>query len=175
MNSWKIILATVVIFAAGVFTGGLLVNYIDHSHRPRRPAESTQRPQENRERAETPMPPEPPLARQMNKDLLKRLDEKLQLTPDQHSKIERIIADGQERNHELWTNVAPRMRAVMLDVNRQIKEQLTSEQQKDFEELLKQFHPPRRQSTNSPSTGASTNILSRAATNSSTAETNAVH
>ena len=28
MNSWKIILAAVVIFGAGVITGGLLVNHV---------------------------------------------------------------------------------------------------------------------------------------------------
>jgi hypothetical protein len=35
VNSWKIILATVVIYGAGVMTGGLLVSYVyyvDHSH-----------------------------------------------------------------------------------------------------------------------------------------------
>ena len=31
MNSWKVILAAVVIFGAGVLTGGLLVDYVDHS------------------------------------------------------------------------------------------------------------------------------------------------
>ena len=32
MNSWKVILAAVVIFGAGVLTGGLLVNYVEPSH-----------------------------------------------------------------------------------------------------------------------------------------------
>ena len=31
MNTWKIILATLVIFVAGVLTGGLLVSYTDHT------------------------------------------------------------------------------------------------------------------------------------------------
>ena len=136
MNFWKVILATAVIFGAGVFTGGLLVNCIDRSHHPHRPSE-------NHEHVETPLPPEPPIVRQMNKDFLKKLDDKLQLSSEQHSKIEKIIADGQERNHEIWrTNAGPLMRAVMMDVNRQIREQLSADQQKDFEELLK--HPPRR-------------------------------
>jgi hypothetical protein len=161
VNAWKIILATVVIFAAGVFTGGFLVNCIDRSHRPHHPPQSAsniQRPPEINEHPEVRPLPEPPLARQMSKDFLKRLDDKLQLTPEQHAKIEKIIADGQERNHELWTNVAPKMRAVMLDVNHQIREQLSAGQQKDFEELLKQFHPPRRpQNTNAPPVFSPTN------------------
>ena len=45
MNSWKVILATVVIFGAGVMTGGLLVNYVDHSHHP-----ATTRPKPHRAR-----------------------------------------------------------------------------------------------------------------------------
>ncbi|HEU5395676.1 MAG TPA: hypothetical protein VFV81_00815, partial [Verrucomicrobiae bacterium] len=95
MNSWKIILATVVIFAAGVFTGGLLVNVIKETPRPRA---------EPRAHSEAKMP-EPPMATRLNKEFLKQLDEKLQLTPDQHAKIQKIVAEGQERNHALWTNV----------------------------------------------------------------------
>ena len=30
MNNWKVIFATAVIFGAGVITGGLLVNYVQH-------------------------------------------------------------------------------------------------------------------------------------------------
>ncbi len=37
MNSWKVILATVVIFGAGVLTGGLLVNYVEREHRAQCP------------------------------------------------------------------------------------------------------------------------------------------
>lgn len=153
MNYWKVILATVVIFGAGVFTGDLLVNCIDHPHskNPHRlqPNGDT-RPPENREHIETPLPPEPPSVRQMNKDFLKKLDDKLQLSSEQHSKIEKIIADGQERNHEIWrTNAGPLMRAVMMDVNRQIREQLSADQQKQFEELMRRV--PRRQNpTNAP-------------------------
>jgi Spy/CpxP family protein refolding chaperone len=163
MNSWKIILAVVVIFGAGVMTGALLVNHVDHS--TYRPPENVQRPQEYREHAEAPLPPEPPIVRQMNKDFLKKLDNKLKLSPEQHSKIEKIIAEGQERNHEIWrTNAGPLMRAVMMDVTRQIRGQLRPEQQKDFEELLKKFHPARRQNTNAPPVLPTTNAPA-AATN----------
>jgi len=163
VNAWKIILATIVIFAAGVFTGGFLVNCIDHSHH------AHHRPEIH---AEVSPLPEPPLVRQMNKDFLKKLDDKLQLSPEQHSKIEKIIATGQDRNHELWTNVAPKMRAVMMDVNHQIKEQLSADQQKDFEELLKQFHPPRKQNTNVPAVSAPTSSIP--VINSTAVETNSV-
>src|SRR5208282_3326609 len=32
VNYWKVRLATVVIFGTGVLTGGVLVNFVDHSH-----------------------------------------------------------------------------------------------------------------------------------------------
>lgn len=155
MNSWKVILATVVIFGAGVVTGGLLVNYVDRSHHG-----NLHRPQAN---ADVPPPPEnhdhdqphpqdippPRLAERMGKQFVQQLDDTLHLTPEQRGKIEKIIADGQERNHEIWTNVAPKMRAVILEVNQQIRAELTPEQLKPFEELLK--HPPHRPpGTNAP-------------------------
>ena len=74
----------------------------------------------------------------------------MQLTAEQKEKIQKIVADGQERNHAIWTNVAPQMRGVIQDVHQQIREQLTPEQKEQFEELLK--HPPTRKaaSTNAP-------------------------
>ncbi len=147
MNYWKVILATVVIFGAGVFTGGLLVNYVDHAHSkyPHRPqADADAHPPENHDHDQF-RPPEihmPPIAERMGKQFVQQLNDKLNLTPEQREKIGKIIADGQERNHQIWTNVAPKMRAVMQEVNQQIRAELTPEQLAQFEELLK--HPPRR-------------------------------
>jgi hypothetical protein len=155
VNFWKVILATVVIFGAGVLTGGLLVNHVDHSyarnlHRPLTNPDT--RLQENHDRAqqhptEIPMPR---LAKELGKQFVQQLNDTLKLTPEQHEKIEKIIADGQERNHEIWTNTAPKMREVMQEVNQQIRAELTPEQLKPFEELLK--HPSRRplSGTNAP-------------------------
>ena len=148
MNYWKVILATVVIFGAGVLTGGLLVNYVDHPHtrNPHRAqASADAHPPENHEQHDQPRSqdiPPPRLAERMGKQFVQQLNDTLHLTPEQRVKIEKIIAEGQERNHEIWTNIAPKMRAVMQEVNQQIREELTPEQLKPFEELLK--HPPRR-------------------------------
>ena len=155
MNYWKVILATVVIFGAGVLTGGLLVNYVDHSHRgnPHRALANTNaHPPENHVIGQQILPeiPMPRIAERMGKQFVQQLNDKLQLTPEQREKIEKIIADGQERNHEIWTNVAPKMRKVIQEVNQQIRAELTPEQLAQFEELLK--HPPRRppNGTNTP-------------------------
>lgn len=135
MNFWKVILATIVIFGAGVFTGGLLVNHVDRSQRV------------------TPRPPPAlpvPHGYERGNQFIKQLNDRLQLTADQKDKIQKIVAAGQEQNTYIWTNVEPKMVAVIQDVNQKIRAQLTPEQQKDFDELLK--HPPHRpNSTNAPS------------------------
>ena len=142
MNSWKVILASLVIFGTGVVTGGLLV---DHTHHARRALEH----EAVRTPPEIPMPK--PIADRIGKQLIQTLNDKLQLTQEQKEKIQKIVADGQDRNHAIWTNVAPQMRAVIQDVHQQIREQLTPEQKEQFEELLK--HPPMQRksgSTNAP-------------------------
>jgi len=153
VNSWKVILATVVIFGAGVMTGGLLVNYVDHSHhgnQHRPQTDADEHPPENHDQPRPQDVPPPRLAERMGKQFVQQLNDTLQLTPEQRMKIEKIIAAGQEQNREIWTNVAPKMRAVMQEVNQQIRAELTPDQLKPFEELLK--HPPRRQpqNTNAP-------------------------
>ena len=153
MNNWKVILATVVIFGAGVLTGGLLVDYVSHSHQksPHRPSASagTRPATNNAAQARLPEIPRPPLAEKMGKQFVQQLNDTLQLTPEQRSRIEKIIAEGRDRNREIWTNVAPKMRAVMEEVNQQIREELTPQQVKPFEEMLK--HPAHRPAgTNAP-------------------------
>jgi len=145
MNSWKVIPAVLVIFGAGVLTGGLLVNYVDIQHREqvRFPfGRGNARPQMNGQGQPRSGDLTRPRSTEMwRKDFLEHLDEALQLTPEQHAAISKIIAEGQERNRELWTNVAPKMRQEMELVHQRIRAQLTPEQQKQFEALIRQFAP----------------------------------
>lgn len=149
MNSWKVILAAVVIFGAGVLTGGLLVNYVDHSFlknvrlpflgarlHPQMGGHDQLRPEE------FPRPRSPEMLR---KEFVERFDNALKLTPAQHDAIQKIITEGQEQNRQIWTNVAPKMRQEMERVHQRIRAELTPTQQKKFEALTKQFaphHPP---------------------------------
>ncbi len=167
MNYWKVILATVVIFGAGVVTGGLLVNYVNHfrppaAHRPA-VAAAPHLPATNASPrlADLPKPRPPEL---FNDGFIKQLDNVLQLEPEQLDTIKKIIADGQEQNHAIWTNSAAQMRKVMQDARRQIREQLTPEQQKQFENLLKQFRVPRRpqNATNAAPTNAAPLVTTNA-------------
>jgi Spy/CpxP family protein refolding chaperone len=154
MNSWKIIPVVLVIFGAGVLTGGLLVNYVDQGHRengripfwranPRaQMGDPTQAPPGELSRPRTP--------EMWRKDFLGHLDEKLKLTPEQHAAISKIIAEGQEQNREIWTNTAPRMHQEMELVQQRIREELTPEQQKQFAALTRQFAPHHQNQPGSP-------------------------
>jgi hypothetical protein len=149
VNSWKVILATIVIYGAGVMTGGLLVNHVDHSH-PRNPHRTetaavsggsnsqtnSTGSQTNGQAASKPAR----LPEMLNKQFLQRLDEELHLAPDQHEAIQKIITDGQNLMHK-----------TMQDARLEIREQLTPEQRSQFDELVKR-PPPHRpaNSTNAP-------------------------
>lgn len=132
MNYWKVIVATVVIFGAGVFTGGLLVNYIHQSwvraaathHSP--PATNTVA---NATNAGIRLP------EVLSKPFLPKLDNLIHLSSDQHKAIEKIIADAQGQ-----------MKKMIMDTQTNIRTQLTPEQRAQFDEVMK--HTKRPPSTN---------------------------
>ena len=133
MNNWKVIFATAVIFGAGVITGGLLVNYVQHSHpkAQHKPAAEVRVPATNQvahaPEAAKPRPPEI-----LSRQFLQRLEEELRLVPEQREAIQKIIAEGQNQ-----------VRKVIQDSRLEIREVLTPEQRKDFDELVKRpFRKP---------------------------------
>lgn len=135
MNNWKVIFATVVIFGAGVITGGLLVNYVQHS-RPkaaRHPAATGEvHPALTNQLLRQADAPKPRLPEVLNKQFLQRLDEELHLATNQHEAIQKIIGDGQNQMHK-----------VIQDARLEIREVLTPEQRKKFDELVKRpVHKP---------------------------------
>ena len=144
MNFWKVILATIVIYGAGVMSGGLLVNHVDRSRfrSPRRPdspaAFSGSNSQTNGQGQAASKPAR--LPEMLNRQFLLQLDEELRLAPDQHEAIQKIITDSQNL-----------MRKTMTDARLEIREQLTPAQRSQFDELVKRS-PPRRPpgSTNAP-------------------------
>jgi Spy/CpxP family protein refolding chaperone len=154
---WKVILATLVIFGAGVVTGGLLVSHVDRVNRVK--------PKSGKP-APTPSPAVNPW-NQRSRDLLKRMERELNLTPEQREHIEKIIAESQERTKALWRPIAPQMNKEMLKVREEIREQLTPEQLKKFDDLskprqqLKKSDDHRHSTTDSPSLEApGTNTVS---------------
>jgi len=135
VNNWKVIFATVVIFGAGVITGGLLVQYAQHS-RPkaaRHPAAMAEvHPAPTNQWLRQADAPKPRLPEVLSKQFLQRLDEELHLATNQHEVIQKVIGDGQNQ-----------MRKVIQDARLEIREVLTPEQRKEFDELVKRpFHKP---------------------------------
>lgn len=136
MNNWKVIFATVVIFGAGVATGGLLVNYVQFKcphktpHRPAVAAVEAHPAVTN----QVPHPAEPAKLRPpevLSKQFLQRLDEDLHLAPEQRVAIQKIIGEGQNQMHK-----------VIQDSRLEIREVLTPEQRRGFDELVKR--PPHK-------------------------------
>ncbi len=135
MNSWKVILATIVIFGTGVITGGLLVGYVEHGHgyRPKpgaNGAAAVRRPE---------FPPPSPEQRRL--EFIRNISRQLKLTPKQRAHIEAILHESQEHTKKIWLQIAPEMKAEMAGVREKIRAELTPEQRRRFEELMK--HPRR--------------------------------
>jgi hypothetical protein len=159
VNTWKIILATLVIFGAGVITGGLLVGHsLRAAHRLLARVPTTDAPLRAADRPSAPVKLDAGIARASNpppavnlpfrKDFLIRLDRELELSPEQRQHIEKIIREGQERTRELW-------RVEWVTTRKRIRSELTPEQQARFEGLFKSR--PRDQQRPSAATGRSTN------------------
>lgn len=125
MNSWKVILATLVIFGTGVVTGEFLANYWPWD--PVKHKTST------------------PSAKQFNTvpgapriEFLRRAQRELVLTAEQRERIDKIIRDGQERTKALMTPISAQLHEQLQKTRNEFREVLTPEQQARFDEFLKQ-------------------------------------
>lgn len=137
MSPWKVILATIVIFAAGVITGGVLVNRVQRPERPG-PLPPFARPQQE-------MMPTPWFAR---REFLDRMDQHLNLNRDQYERIAAILQQSQDRTRKIMHRVGPEIQDELRQVRRDIRNELTPEQAKKFEELQHQLRGPRRPGPN---------------------------
>lgn len=124
VNTWKVVLATVVIFAAGVLTGGLTAR-LQH-------------------RAADNLPPRPEAWMLPRLEFLRRAQRELDLTDDQRRRIEAIFRESHERMRPVWQQAMPEMRAELARVRDQMREVLTPRQRDQFERLLQERGPRRR-------------------------------
>lgn len=133
MNQWKVILAALVIFAAGAGTGALTMKLVQPSARtvanPVAPQSagvinSTNNPPR-------PGPPGPPGPERHAQYFLKRMQERLKLTPEQSQRVLIIMTNSQER-----------MKLEFQSVQEQISKELTPEQMEKFKEAFSR--PPDR-------------------------------
>lgn len=133
MSPWKVILATVIIFAAGVITGGLLVQRTQRPERPG-PLPPFARPQQD-------IVPTPWFAR---REFLDRMDRQLNLSREQYDRIAKIIQSSQERTRQIVGRVRPEIQDELRHVRREIRGELTPEQAKKFDELQQRMREPNR-------------------------------
>lgn len=149
MNIWKVIFATLVIFGAGVVTGGLLVSYSDHVRPHAANHKQTSNAARNGSRGNAAQTRERNLPNFSirSKDFLDRLDRELKLTPGQREKIGKILADGQARTRALWKTIEPDVHVALAETKEKIREELTPEQQARCAELFNSHaREPRRNS-----------------------------
>ena len=136
MKIWKVILATIVIFAAGALAGGILVKT-----RGPKPAITK--------------PPVPQILSQQR--FQSKLKEKLELSPEQTNRIDRIFAESNERIRILWGLIGPELQKELTEVRDNIRSELTPEQREKFEQLLKSHRSDGRRgsrgSTNQTNSG----------------------
>ncbi|MGA2657837.1 MAG: hypothetical protein ABSH34_09990 [Verrucomicrobiota bacterium] len=132
MNTWRVILATMVIFGTGVVTGGLLVEHAGHIRHARLPRAGNA----NRQ-AQQPSSPSG-----LRLDLLRRLESELSLTPEQKARIDAMIRQGQERTRKIMDPVRPQLQEELRKVTAAFRDALAPDQQRRFDELLKQQQRP---------------------------------
>lgn len=143
MNTWKAILAALVIFGAGFVTGNVLSRISDVSKTAPVAAASAHNPTHSQQTL--------PLEQLRKVELMGRVQKDLDLTPDQRARIEKIIGDGQDHIRDLWNQVAPDIRDEYDDVKKKLCDVLTPQQKKRFDELMRQqLHPHKPASTNAP-------------------------
>jgi Spy/CpxP family protein refolding chaperone len=142
VNTWKAIFAALVIFGAGVVTGNVLNRITSKA-----PAPAAAIPHAGTRSTSQPLSLE-----QLRKvELMGRVQKDLDLTPKQHARIEKIIGDAQGRIRDLWDEVAPDIHDEYDDVQKKVCTELTPDQKKRFDALMKaQQHTHKPPTTNAP-------------------------
>lgn len=145
MNAWKVVLATLVIFVAGILTGAMLVRSSARINPFRQQRNFIEQPAERSHGYQIPREPRelrPPVQSNAPSQFMRRefsilLQSELRLTQEQREQIERIMADGQERIQKARQQIEPEIRKEMTESRERIRDILTQEQRERFEQLMK--------------------------------------
>jgi Spy/CpxP family protein refolding chaperone len=123
---WSVVIAVMLIFGAGVVTGGLLV-------RTRVVEQNAPAPTSTAPVTATPMANVAP-GRQM---FIQRVRNELDLTPEQSAKVDEIMAESQKRIAKIYEPVTPQAREETRRVRQEIMGLLTPEQRRKFNQSIK--------------------------------------
>ena len=127
MSPWKVILATMVIFACGVITGAMVSRTLvtRTEERPLAAASALSRMAAG------------PVLQMQRAEFFKRLDKQLDLSAGQRDQIGKILKASQERTQPLWDQIAPQMSDELKKVREEIRGVLSPEQWKKFGEMMR--------------------------------------
>ena len=116
-----------VIFGSGVVTGGLLVHHAERG-RERHPQRA----------GNAVKPAQPSPAGVMRVEFLRRVEQELDLTPEQRERVDRIVKEGQDRTKKIMETVEPRRREEFKKTIEEFRAALTPEQRNRLDTLMKQ-------------------------------------
>ena len=119
MSPWKVILATLAIFITGLITGAVLVKQTG------RPTLSGRASTNN----------DALLPIMLREEFVRRMTQELELTPEQRVKILDIVHESQERTRLLYGLIGDDVREEMRHTREAIRQHLTPEQVRKFEEM----------------------------------------
>ena len=112
VKPWRILVAVLLIFSAGLATGRLSARLQNRATRNANPGWSGERV-----------------------DFLRQIGTKINLTPEQHAKVEVIMKESRERTHKITEPMRAAVRQEFESVKLRILAELTEDQRKDFERL----------------------------------------
>jgi len=148
VSVWKVILATLVIFGAGIIAGASFINRLHqtapvaagHDASNRHPLNPWETPVINTNNA--------PRSVRAKNDFLNRFGQQLEINSEQRTRIEQILGDSQKRTKEISDSVAPYLREEVRHTRELIRNELTTEQLVKYDEI---FRPKSKKKTDDPS------------------------
>lgn len=127
MKPWKVILAAIIIFAAGAMAGTALTR---KAPRPGGPRWANNTNVLN-------APPAPPNFVALRMEFLRQAERQLELTPEQKTKVEQILTDSRQRTRQIMDKLTPELRDELKQTTLAIRETLSREQREKFDKLMR--------------------------------------
>jgi len=125
VSLWKVILATLVIYTAGLFTGAIAVRLTTDWGKPPRSPRSPQGQLS------------PPNV--MREEFVRRMAEEVRLSPQQKERILKAVRESQERVKELYGLIGPEVSEEMQYVREAIRAELTPDQEHRYDEFMRKL------------------------------------
>lgn len=95
-------------------------------------------------------------------EFMRRLSERLHLSPEQREQIDRQISESQQRLRALWEPVEPQAREELKALRKRIEETLPPDQRAEFQRIMAERHsrgagPGKKNGAGAPEASGGTN------------------